>query len=174
MQRNKQAFTLIELLVVVLIIGILAAVVVPQYQVAVAKSKYSTIKNWTKSIASAQEAYYLANGEYASTFEQLDIDMGGVALTGYPNYHVFKGGTCHVQIAGDQRSVSCSADKTSMSYQIYLLHDKSNNGNNKNVRLCIAYNTDLSSVQNKICKQETGANPYNPPSSSYITWRYTK
>ncbi|MBO7238819.1 MAG: prepilin-type N-terminal cleavage/methylation domain-containing protein [Elusimicrobiaceae bacterium] len=66
-------FTLIELLVVVLIIGILAAIALPQYQKAVWKSKAVQLQVMAKSLVDAQTAYYLANGTYAEDFSSLDI-----------------------------------------------------------------------------------------------------
>ena len=71
----KKAFTLIELLVVVLIIGILAAIALPQYQKAVWKSKNAQLKLLAKAYLDAQTSYYLANGEYAKSFADLDIQM---------------------------------------------------------------------------------------------------
>ena len=74
-KRTKQGFTLIELLVVVLIIGILAAVALPQYQKAVWKSRNAELKQIIKAVAAAEEVYYLANGKYAADFNELDIDL---------------------------------------------------------------------------------------------------
>ena len=73
--KNQKAFTLIELLVVVLIIGILAAVAVPQYQKTVEKAKATQALTLLKSVYQAQQNYYLANGEYAGSFDELSVDI---------------------------------------------------------------------------------------------------
>lgn len=70
-------FTLIELLVVVLIIGILSAIALPQYRLAVEKSRVSEAMTVIKSIAQAREVYRLANGELPSYFRDIDIQIPG-------------------------------------------------------------------------------------------------
>ena len=74
-RNRRKGFTLIELLIVVLIIGILAAVAVPQYQLAVFKSRITLAITYVKAVHDAQEVYYLANGKYASSLADLDIQV---------------------------------------------------------------------------------------------------
>ena len=64
--EKNAGFTLIELLVVVLIIGILAAIALPQYQKAVMKSRLATVQNNVKTIVQSAEVYFLANGHYSN------------------------------------------------------------------------------------------------------------
>ena len=68
-----QGFTLIELLVVVLVIGVLAAVALPQYQKAVLKSRYTTVMPVAKKLADSNEIYYMEHGEYALHPGELDV-----------------------------------------------------------------------------------------------------
>ena len=67
----KKGFTLIELLVVVLIIGILSAIALPQYQKAVAKARTVEARILLRRVTDAQEAYYLANNEYTNDIHEL-------------------------------------------------------------------------------------------------------
>ena len=76
---NKGAFTLIELLVVVLIIGILAAVAVPQYQKAVNKSQVIQLFVLVKYLKNQQELYYLGHGYYAADCAELAPEMPTVS-----------------------------------------------------------------------------------------------
>ncbi len=73
--QKKQGFTLIELLVVVLIIGILAAVALPQYQKIVEKARAISMLAYIRGISEAQHIYYMEHGDIAHRFEQLDITL---------------------------------------------------------------------------------------------------
>lgn len=94
----RGGFTLIELLVVVLIIGILAAIALPQYQRAVAKSKAAQLQTMISPIVSAVERYYLVNNEYPTSWDVLDIDIewptasSSVCSVSVPNSRAVKRG----------------------------------------------------------------------------------
>lgn len=74
---HSVGFTLIELLVVVIIIAVLAAIALPQYQRAVWRSRATEVKVFAKNMADAQAIYRLNNGTYAQDFSQLDIKFKG-------------------------------------------------------------------------------------------------
>ena len=71
--KNRKGFTLMEILIVVLIIGVLAAIALPQYQKAVLKSRFSALMPIAKSIANGNEIYYMEHGSYASNPADLDV-----------------------------------------------------------------------------------------------------
>ncbi len=72
MQRKQGGFTLIEIMVVVVILGILAALVVPQVMSRPDQAKVTVAKNDIKAIAAALDMYKLDNHNYPSTQQGLE------------------------------------------------------------------------------------------------------
>jgi len=66
MLRGKKGFTLIELMIVVAIIGILAAIAIPNFLKFQAKSKQSEAKTNLKGIYTAETSYFGENNQYSS------------------------------------------------------------------------------------------------------------
>ena len=130
----KKAFTLIELLVVVLIIGILAAVALPQYERAVQKAKASEGVVVLTALSRAQDVYHLANGDYADDLSELDVEVN---LSGFnknwSDLHLDRnGGRPHMEARA--RFLSSSV------YLIYQLDEHtlycSQSGTAKEQRVC--------------------------------------
>ena len=76
----NKGFTLIELLVVVLIIGILAAIALPQYTKAVERSRMAEAVQVLGDMATAQSIFYMQHNAFASSLTDLN-NNGDVQIT---------------------------------------------------------------------------------------------
>ena len=90
-RRSESGFTLVELLIVVIILGILAAVVIPQFNTAAAESKESALAS---NLATVRQAIELYKVQHNDTFPDAAIvvklttatDATGAAGTKYGPY----------------------------------------------------------------------------------------
>jgi type IV pilus assembly protein PilA len=77
MLKNKKGFTLIELMIVVAIIGILAAIAIPNFMNYQCKAKQTEAKSLLGSIRVAQEAYRAEWDKYIENTTSLGVESVG-------------------------------------------------------------------------------------------------
>jgi prepilin-type N-terminal cleavage/methylation domain-containing protein len=75
--KNKKGFTLIELMIVVAIIGILAAIAIPNFMNYQCKARQSEAKSNLGAIRVAQETYMAENNTYAADIASLSWETKG-------------------------------------------------------------------------------------------------
>ena len=139
---TTNGFTLIELLIVVLIIGILTAIALPQYQMTVGKAQFSTLKSVTKYAAEFAQLYYLSHGTYGGSSSALTKEIPSEVSCSIWQVDDF---------SADYNKISCCKKIFNSKTCLYATRDT------EKLISCLVWTDDKNNLAYKLCKKETGS-----------------
>lgn len=116
--RGRKAFTLVELLVVIIIIGILAAVAIPQFGDSSAQAKEATLKENLRMLRSSIDKYHVDHGSvYPGLIATHKSTVAGAAAAHASTEAAF---LAQMTMYSDTTGNTCAEKSTSFPYGPYI------------------------------------------------------
>jgi prepilin-type N-terminal cleavage/methylation domain-containing protein len=125
----RKGFTLLEVLIVVIIIGILAAIALPQYTTTIEKSRSGEAATNIGALRTSIDRFWYQNGSFPASIDDLDIDSPNLITNRLFDYTIADGGT-----SAETRNYTVKAERIGKEGDYWVQWTQTDNNTGKLTR----------------------------------------